>query len=175
MRPQAAMLRSMPSTPSIFDAGASRYSTSAAGNLIPYAPAPPRDPPFVRPGAAGSRRFLLSSVRDDGTCGLQRQQPDAAVDDSPFFATFEEFPEETPSQSLPGNGSQQALTSPDTFCSGAMRSPHFSHSIPLGVMPSAAADEGWRRVLHGMLQRDPRRRTKVSELRKQLAALEATC
>ena len=42
----------------------------------------------------------------------------------------------------------------------------------LGPMPSAAADEGWRQILQGMLQRDPRHRTKLPELRRQLATLE---
>jgi len=39
-------------------------------------------------------------------------------------------------------------------------------------MPSGTADEGWRRVLHGMLQRDPHRRTKLPQLRRQLVQLE---
>eukprot|EP00672_Neobodo_designis_P003790 CAMPEP_0174882726 /NCGR_PEP_ID=MMETSP1114-20130205/84907_1 /TAXON_ID=312471 /ORGANISM="Neobodo designis, Strain CCAP 1951/1" /LENGTH=789 /DNA_ID=CAMNT_0016118127 /DNA_START=393 /DNA_END=2762 /DNA_ORIENTATION=+ len=36
----------------------------------------------------------------------------------------------------------------------------------------ASTDEGWRRVLHGMLQRDPRRRTKLREVRRQLEQLD---
>ena len=30
----------------------------------------------------------------------------------------------------------------------------------------------WRRVLHGMLQRDPQRRTRLPQLRRQLVQLE---
>uniref|UniRef100_A0A7S1MLH7 Uncharacterized protein n=1 Tax=Neobodo designis TaxID=312471 RepID=A0A7S1MLH7_NEODS len=40
------------------------------------------------------------------------------------------------------------------------------------LMPSGTADEGWRRVLHGMLQRDPQRRTRLPQLRRQLVQLE---
>ena len=36
---------------------------------------------------------------------------------------------------------------------------------------SAAVDEGWRRVLHGMLQRDPKHRSKLSDVRRQLIVL----
>ena len=59
-----------------------------------------------------------------------------------------------------------------SLANASLAGPLARSQLPSGVMPSAAADEGWRRVLYGMLQRDPRRRTKVSELRRQLASLE---
>jgi hypothetical protein len=43
--------------------------------------------------------------------------------------------------------------------------------LPSGVMASNAAD-GWRRVLFGMLQRDPRKRSSLATLRHQLRALD---
>jgi len=57
---------------------------------------------------------------------------------------------------------------------GVMRHSSGSHIFG-GSATSAAtasADEGWRRVLHGMLQRDPKRRSTLRDVRRQLDVLE---
>ena len=64
-----------------------------------------------------------------------------------------------------------ASTAYGGVCRSARRGGN-EHGAKSGVMPSASADEGWRRILHGMLQRDPKRRTKLPELRRQFALLE---
>jgi hypothetical protein len=44
--------------------------------------------------------------------------------------------------------------------------------LPPGAATASNVADGWRRVLFGMLQRDPRKRSSLTTVRKQLNALD---
>jgi serine/threonine protein kinase len=50
--------------------------------------------------------------------------------------------------------------------------PSLRRSATRSQLQDEVADDAWRRVLYGLLQRDPKQRTTLPELRRQLTALE---
>jgi serine/threonine protein kinase len=201
LRPQAALMRSHANTsvPPSPLARPTRVESASFISAAGGAPHQQQQPPQHKAAAALNESWhpagwaspsgpSSSDSKEPSPTNAPAERPVLVVDRVPSFTaavpalpTFHESPHRGAVDALPPRPAPAGLVSfaedPSMLASYAgtgarslpRRNPNMSST---SVMPSASADEGWRRILHGMLQRDPKRRTKLPELRRQFAVLE---
>ena len=136
-------------------------------------------PPAADGSSAGLRRFAGVSPATPPLGPANGTSNNTAAPPMPDFANTSDCSDDGTSNNQPPqcHPSPSALT-PHSHTSLGMSAANLSMTgpmarsfLPSGVMASNAAD-GWRRVLFGMLQRDPRKRSSLATLRHQLRALD---